>query len=531
MKLISVKGSDKGPAPSEMVSLSERLSHMLAVRAGFVAVVALSGFLGVHVQSALRIQLIVLSGLYLLLSFAVEGLRRSLGLRGLFLIGVTLLVDGVYLAWAMYVSGGPGSPLSFLLYLHLVAVTLLASYRTGLKIALWHSLLLFVGFYAQLAGFLEPVAARGQTPAQVMAAFKNVSVYYVLAFWVVALATVVFSSLNERELRRRGLDLEALSNMAAELDNATETTNAAQRLVESLSQSFRFQRVAVLLTRDGELKVAAHQGCGDVPARVGRQLDASIVDAWKERASVICSSPRSGADPRLSSLFPGARRVLVVPMLVEGERIGVVAAEESSHRRYRIDSRVRPMVEQFASHAALAVSNVRLLEQVQVMAETDPLTGIPNRLMFDRTLHKELTRCDRSGEPLGLILLDIDHFKSLNDAHGHQAGDEALRHLALTLQDHSRSFDTVARYGGEEFAVIVPAAGRDECVEVAERLRLEVERMTMKSPLTVSIGVALYPSNADGGDELIRVADDALYRSKSDGRNRVTVAEGSLARI
>jgi diguanylate cyclase (GGDEF)-like protein len=512
-----------------MVSLSERLSHMLAVRAGFVAVVASAGLLGVKVQSNLRGQLLILSALYLLLSFAVEGLRRSTGVRGLFLIGVTLLIDGIYLAWAMYVSGGPGSALSFLLYLHLIAVTLLASFRTGLKIALWHSLLLFVGFYAQLAGFLEPVGTEGKSAAQIVAEFKNHSVYYVLAFWVVALATVTFSSLNERELRRRGLDLEALSDMAADLDNATETVGATQRLVDSLSEAFRFERVAVLLARGGELRVAAQKGCAEDTISLGRQLDESITSAWGTRTSIIVGRPNLDRDPRLASLFPNARRLLVVPMLVEGERIGAVVAEESSSRRYRIDSRVRPMVEQFASHAALAISNVRLLEQVQMLAETDPLTGIPNRLMFDRTLHKELTRSDRSGSPFGLLLIDIDHFKNLNDTHGHQVGDDVLRQLALALQDHSRSFDTVARYGGEEFAVIVPSAEFDECSEVAERLRLEIEQLPLATPVTASIGFALYPRHGDGVDALIRAADEALYRSKKDGRNRVTAAEDKLA--
>jgi diguanylate cyclase (GGDEF)-like protein len=397
-----------------------------------------------------------------------------------------------------------------------------------LKIALWHSLLLFVGFYAQLAGLLEAVGADGRSTDQIMSDFKHASVYYVLAFWVVALATVTFSSLNERELRRRGLDLEALSNMAADLDNATQTNGAAETLIDSMIDSFRFRRAAVLLTRDGELRVAAQRDCADADVRVERQLDSAIVTAWKQRESLICSRPNAESDPRLAALFPGARRLLVVPMLVEGERIGVVVAEESSQRRYRIDSRVRPMVEQFASHAALAVSNVRLLEQVQMMAETDSLTGIPNRLMFDRALQKELGRCDRSGASLGLVLLDIDHFKNLNDTHGHQAGDDVLRHLALTLQDHSRNFDTVARYGGEEFAVIVPAADMAECREVAERLRHEIEQLDLVAPVTASMGLAMYPLHATDGDALIRAADDALYRSKHEGRNRVTVASRTL---
>jgi diguanylate cyclase (GGDEF)-like protein len=429
----------------------------------------------------------------------------------------------------MYVSGGPGSPLSFLLYLHLIAVTLLASFRTGLKIALWHSLLLFVGFYAQLAGFLEPVTGAGKAPAEVAAEFKQASVYYVLAFWVVALATVTFSSLNERELRRRGLDLEALSAMAAELDNATTSIGAAECLMASLSEAFHFQRVAVLLSRGGDLKVAASEGCPESIVSIPAEAGSAIETAWQERRAVQFGRVRKGDEVGLAALFPWARRLLVIPMLVEGERIGVVLAEESSHRRYRVDSRSRPMVEQFASHAALAVSNVRLLEQVQVMADTDALTGIANRMTFDRTLHRELTRCDRNGEGLGLLLIDIDHFKALNDNHGHQMGDEVLRQLALTLEEHSRTFDTVARYGGEEFAVIVPAAGLEECIEIAERLRMEIARLELCRSVTASIGVAIYREHAGTADTLVRAADDALYRSKRNGRNKVSVASKQLA--
>jgi diguanylate cyclase (GGDEF)-like protein len=128
-----------------------------------------------------------------------------------------------------------------------------------------------------------------------------------------------------------------------------------------------------------------------------------------------------------------------------------------------------------------------------------------------------------------LLLIDIDHFKDLNDTHGHQVGDDVLRQLALALQDHSRTFDTVARYGGEEFAVIVPAAEAKECLEIAERLRLEISSLPLAVPVTASLGMALYPRDANGGDALIRAADDALYRSKRDGRNRVTVAESALS--
>lgn len=527
MKPDALRANVKGPLPSEMVSLAERLSHMLLVRATFVLVVMSAGLFGVRVVGVGYRQVLVLSVLYLSLAVAIEGLRRSIRRRGLFLISVMLLIDGVYLAWAMYASGGARSPLAFLLYVHLIAVTLLASYRTGLKIALWHSLLLFVGYYSQLAGLLDPVGATGRTPEEVAAEFRHVSVYYVLAFWVVAIATVVFSSLNERELRRRGVDLEALSGMAAELDDVAETSAAAEKLVQWSSDTFDFPAAAVVVHRGGSLRVLAQRGSPDVPRAEVVGVDQLIQQVWASRHGLVTSRPDRRQNPTIAALLPTARRVVVIPMLVEEERIGALVAEESPRRRYRIHSGILPMVEQFASHAALVVSNVRLLEQVRTMAETDPLTGIPNRLMFDRTLRREMKRAERNTEPLGLLLLDIDHFKVLNDTHGHQAGDEVLRAIASTLSTHCRAFDMVARYGGEEFGVILPAAQVSECVEVAERLRAQVEEAPTISPVTVSVGIAAYPGDGSEVQELIRAADEALYASKRHGRNRVTAAGSS----
>ncbi len=517
MRSDALRANMKGPLPSEMVSLAERLSHMLVVRTTFVLVILSSGFFGVRVVGVAYQQVLILSALYLSLALAIEGLRRSMRRRGLVLISTMLLIDGLYLAWTMYASGGARSPLSFLLYVHLISVTLLASYRTGLKIALWHSLLLFVGFYSELAGFLDPLGQAARSAQEVAEEFRDVSIYYVVAFWVVAIATVAFSSLNERELRRRGLDLEALSNMAAQLDDVAETSSAAERLVECASEAFGFPRAAVLIHRSGALRTLAQKGCADAPLTAG--VDRAIQRCWEERQAIVVQRPDARHNPTLGLMFPQAKRLVIVPMIVEEERIGSLVAEESPRRRYRIDSRVRPMVEQFAAHAALVISNVRLLERVRTMAETDPLTGIPNRLLFDRTLRREMKRADRTGEDLGLLLLDIDHFKSLNDQFGHQAGDEVLMTVATALAQHCRAFDTVARYGGEEFAVIVPSAGIPECLEAAERLRAEVEGAPTIAKVTVSVGVAAYPEDGKDLQSLVKAADEALYASKRKGRN------------
>ena len=523
MRTQAVWKADKSALPSEMVSLSERLSLMLIVRVAMVVVAMTSGYFGVKMESGAAGSLLGVSAVYVAVSLLCEGLRRVGGGRGLVVIGLMLLVDGVYLGWVTYATGGAHSPLRFLLFAHLVTVTLLASFRTGLKIALWHSLLVVVAFYAQLAGFLVPVEVTPGTADIDQSPFHRMSVYNLIAFWVVAVATAAYSAFNERNLRRRGFDLEALATMATEMDEVTDSVGAAKRLVKVAADTFSFKRAAVLVLVDGELTIAADRRCGGRPSGA-LEGDASLQESRETLRALLLRSIDPSRDPALAALFPDGKRVLLVPLVVEGNWVGVLVAESSGKRRYRVDENVLTVVEQFANHAALALSNVWLLEQVQSLAHTDSLTKVANRMRFDEILDAEINRSLRSSEPFGLLMLDIDHFKTLNDNLGHQAGDDVLRRLAQALKDECRDFDTVARYGGEEFAVILPMADPDSAVRTAERLRRTVERLDTAAPITISVGVAAFPYNGRDADGLVRAADVALYESKFSGRNRVTAS-------
>ena len=515
--------TDKTALPSEMVSLSERLSLMLIVRVAVVVVALLAGSFGVAMEAGAASTLVLVSAFFVGISVLCEGLRRIGGGRGLVVIGLMLLVDGVYLGWVTYATGGAHSPLRFLLFVHLVTVTLLASYRTGLKLALWHSLLVVVVFYAQLAGFLVPVEVGPATTEFQQSPFHRMSVYNLIAFWVVAVATAAYSAYNERNLRRRGFDLEALAKMSTEMDEVTDSVGAARRLVKVAVESFSFKRAAVLVLVDGKLKVTADRRCGRKPS-TDLAADAALLACKETLRPVVLRTIDGSENPGLASLFPNGSKVLLVPLVVEEQWMGVLVAESSEKRRYRVDEDTLVVVEQFANHAALALSNVWLLEQVQSLAHTDALTQIANRMRFDEVLAAEISRSSRTGEPLGLLMLDIDHFKSLNDTLGHQAGDDTLRAVAQAIAAECRDFDTVARYGGEEFAVIVPMADAESCARTGERLRRVVERMELPRPITVSVGTAAYPDNALDADALVRAADLALYESKFGGRNRVTAA-------
>jgi diguanylate cyclase (GGDEF)-like protein len=165
------------------------------------------------------------------------------------------------------------------------------------------------------------------------------------------------------------------------------------------------------------------------------------------------------------------------------------------------------------------------LTEAERQAATDALTGLANRARLGASLDARLQRPD-TAICTGLLLLDVDRFKRINDTHGHQAGDEVLRNVAASLSCECRDFDTPARYGGEEFAVILPGCGPDEALDIAERLRRAVGAAPSIVPITASAGVATYPSHAGDADTLVRAADEALYRSKHAGRDRTSVSEG-----
>ena len=168
-------------------------------------------------------------------------------------------------------------------------------------------------------------------------------------------------------------------------------------------------------------------------------------------------------------------------------------------------------------------------EQLARMAITDPLTGVGNRRHFDDALSAELKRNNRSRTPLALLMIDIDHFKRVNDSIGHQAGDRILKIVAETLRVSVRSYDTLCRFGGEEFAIIMPDTSAGQASSVAERIRREIAAINARGtygdfPLTVSIGLRpVRGTETIDAAQLIFEADQALYRAKNDGRNRVEI--------
>ncbi|GAM09230.1 response regulator PleD [Geobacter sp. OR-1] len=166
-------------------------------------------------------------------------------------------------------------------------------------------------------------------------------------------------------------------------------------------------------------------------------------------------------------------------------------------------------------------------EMLKELSNTDPLTQLFNRRYMMEVLDREIQRTARKGSPISILLIDIDHFKKVNDTYGHQLGDVVLVNVANVIRKYLRTYDVAARYGGEEFVAILPETPLDEAITVAERIRAATQQSSFSNKLqslkiTISIGVATFPMpGLDSVDDLIRIADEGLYRAKSEGRNRV----------
>jgi diguanylate cyclase (GGDEF)-like protein len=220
-------------------------------------------------------------------------------------------------------------------------------------------------------------------------------------------------------------------------------------------------------------------------------------------------------------------------MVALNEILGVLHLERADEDAFTDDD-IRT-ASRVSEQLALAMANLRLMHRMETQAMTDPLTGLANARFFDPLVERELANARRDGQPVAILMIDLDHFKHFNDTHGHPAGDEALRSFARTLRGALRESDTAARYGGEEFAVLLRRTDLDGARTVAEKVRSAVELTPIEigpnriARITVSIGIA--GSDAHGTDrmQLMRLADGALYAAKSDGRNRVAAAAATEA--
>lgn len=268
--------------------------------------------------------------------------------------------------------------------------------------------------------------------------------------------------------------------------------------------------------------------------RAGK-TDFRLDECWALRQAQLYGVGPSQARPfcqHLERPFPVA--CLCVPIMAESETLGVLHIQQTRAVDAAGDSLLNSSTQQMASamaqQIALAIANLKMRVMLRSQAMRDPLTGLFNRRYLTDLLELELRRAQRTNTTVGLVMLDIDHFKRINDTYGHPAGDMVLRAFGNLLKAKCRGGDIVSRYGGEEFVVVMPAASLQDATRRAETLRegTGLLQLTYESqalgPITVSLGVAVFPDHGTTGEALIQTADAALYKAKQQGRNQVVAA-------
>jgi diguanylate cyclase (GGDEF)-like protein len=267
--------------------------------------------------------------------------------------------------------------------------------------------------------------------------------------------------------------------------------------------------VLVEQLRRGDLGAAA--GLLDAPVRYGEGIEGR---ALQTRQAVIGDEPAP---------------LLAAPLVAEERVLGLLTLVGDPERPFGRDDAER--VGSLVGQGAVAIENARLHRLIQKQAKTDPLTQLLNRREFEEQLAREVERAQRFGTPVGLVVLDLDDFKLINDRFGHLAGDGVLKAAASAIRQCTREIDQPARWGGEEFAVILPHTGLDGAARLAERLRQAIGERQIPTPdgrsvrVTASFGVAALPGSGTTQVELTAAADDAVYRSKRAGKNRVSLAD------
>jgi diguanylate cyclase (GGDEF)-like protein len=277
--------------------------------------------------------------------------------------------------------------------------------------------------------------------------------------------------------------------------------------IETVAGALPGHEFALLITVEDELTVVRTSGLGPGARR--------RLEMWARSSEQALAEPLEiddlEHDPDLSSLATrlsqGALRAL--PLLFKGRSLGVLIALAPVGASFNDDD--RELLDAFTEQAAVALANAHLFQTLLENATHDSLTELPNRREFDRQLTRELERSNRYGEIFSLAIIDLDHFKELNDTRGHQAGDTLLRQAADTIQEACRKSDFAGRLGGDEFGLLLPETNQFEAAALCERLRAEVETL---ADVSLSWGVAEYPTHGVTSHTLTRAADAAMYASK-----------------
>lgn len=346
----------------------------------------------------------------------------------------------------------------------------------------------------------------------------------------------------EKDFARRELDQEhdrMMHDLERRSDRATMLANMGELLQSSITREeviavalgfapkiFPLMRGALILLNPSRTSAEVSGSWGQCQLE---KEEFENTECWALRtghAHLVVSSDTTARCAHASTVKSS---YICVPVLAQGETLGILHLQARDEAN-ELDPSELSFRTTFAGQVGLSIANIKLRDALRTQSLRDALTGLYNRRYLEEALVREVRRASRARHNVGIVMIDLDHFKSFNDAFGHDAGDAVLREAALMLTKCVRAEDFVCRYGGEEFVVILPTANREAAEDRAENLRAQIRQMTIlhqgksMGMITMSAGVAVFPEHGSTPKELITAADAALYKAKGNGRDQVVVA-------
>ena len=339
---------------------------------------------------------------------------------------------------------------------------------------------------------------------------------------------------TKKELDKRLLEVFALYNIGKVMNTSFETEQMILELVKDMSRSEQIDRLMIMLLdeKKGEYYSSSHTGfnekdMGMLVRKPGEGFYGMVASSGKGR---LVNNIHPGETVSSEDLLdPEINAVIAVPFFNGGEAVGLICAYKNKPDVF--DQSDLDLFEGMSEHLSMVLENARSVEETKIKSITDGLTGLYNKGFFIDTLEAELEKALRYKRELSIFMLDIDNFKHYNDTNGHPEGDELLKELSLLIKKVVRSIDIPCRYGGEEFVVILPETTKKGAAIIAERLLKSISEHYFpyqeSQPLgfiSVSIGLASYPFDGTEMKPLVKKMDEALYRAKHEGKNRLVTA-------
>jgi diguanylate cyclase (GGDEF)-like protein len=328
-------------------------------------------------------------------------------------------------------------------------------------------------------------------------------------------------------------DLRVFHDVARALTSSLDLDSILGAIMQQMEQFFEPESWSLLIVDEQQQNlyyaVAAGKSSGDRNLRV--DMGEGIAGWVAQRGEpVIVSEP--GNDPRFATLdgagFP-VRSAICIPLRSRDRTLGVI--ELLNYRADTLTDETMAFLRVLCDYAAIAIQNVRAVERIQELTITDDCTGLFNSRHLFSVTESELERSRRFNLPFSMIFIDLDHFKRVNDLHGHLAGSRLLAEIARTIKHNVRGIDSAFRYGGDEFIVLLPQTGKDAALEVTQRLlhSLRDTRYLLSEGLELqmmaSFGIASYPEDGSTIQEIIGAADEMMYLVKNLSRGNIAVAQ------